>query len=258
MTELETLQRAKMYMDKLANGINPIDDTAIPEDEIVNNVRLSRCFFYVSNVLQKVIDEENAPKKKTSVKKIPYAITQEQKAEVLISDQPVGISEIAGRLNVHIDPEVSKKLSYGTLTKWLLEIGMLEMALTADGTQKKRPTQQGVQIGITVEDRIGSKGPYQAVVYNRTAQQFIVDNLEGALGSLETPPKGAPAVENSDGRKACDRCALRVNGSCGQLSNIACDDFRPVQHIPKEELDNFPKYGDATAYRMRDHQHFRD
>ena len=258
MTELETLQRAKMYMDKLANGINPIDDTIIPEDEVVNNVRLSRCFFYVSGVLQKVIDEENAPKKKASVKKIPYAITQEQKAMVVISDQPVGISEITGRLNAHIDPEVSKKLQYGALTKWLLEIGMLEMALTADGTQKKRPTQQGMQIGIAVEDRIGSKGSYQAVVYNRTAQQFIVDNLEGVLGDLATPSKGTPAVEKSDARKTCDRCALRVNGSCGQLSNNVCDDYRPVQHIPKEEFDNFPKYGDATAYKMRDHRHFRD
>ena len=28
MTELEKIERAKMYMDKLANGINPIDDSA--------------------------------------------------------------------------------------------------------------------------------------------------------------------------------------------------------------------------------------
>lgn len=27
MTELEKIERAKMYMDKLANGINPIDGT---------------------------------------------------------------------------------------------------------------------------------------------------------------------------------------------------------------------------------------
>ena len=26
MTELEKIERAKMYMDKLANGINPIND----------------------------------------------------------------------------------------------------------------------------------------------------------------------------------------------------------------------------------------
>ena len=31
MTELETLERAKMYMEKLANGINPIDGSVIPD-----------------------------------------------------------------------------------------------------------------------------------------------------------------------------------------------------------------------------------
>ena len=45
MTELEILKHAKMYIDKLANGIDPITDHEVPEGDIVNNVRLARCFF---------------------------------------------------------------------------------------------------------------------------------------------------------------------------------------------------------------------
>ena len=56
MTELETLERAKMYLEKLANGINPIDGSVIPDGDIVNHVRISRCFFYVSDVLRQVIE----------------------------------------------------------------------------------------------------------------------------------------------------------------------------------------------------------
>lgn len=52
MTELETMQRAKMYLDKLAQGIDPISGDEVPEDSVLNNVRLARCFFYVSGVLQ--------------------------------------------------------------------------------------------------------------------------------------------------------------------------------------------------------------
>ena len=52
MTELEKIERAKMYMDKLANGIDPISGSEIPDDDIINNVRLSRCFFFVSDVLR--------------------------------------------------------------------------------------------------------------------------------------------------------------------------------------------------------------
>ncbi len=55
-TELEMLERAKVYMEKLANGIDPISDTDARDDDCINNVRLSRCFFYVADVLGKVID----------------------------------------------------------------------------------------------------------------------------------------------------------------------------------------------------------
>ena len=58
MNEAEKIEYAQMFIDKLANGINPLDDTPIPEGEIVNHVRLSRCFFYISGILQKDIERE--------------------------------------------------------------------------------------------------------------------------------------------------------------------------------------------------------
>ena len=51
MTELEKISYAKSFLDQLANGINPLDGTPIPENDIANNVRLSRCFFFVSDIL---------------------------------------------------------------------------------------------------------------------------------------------------------------------------------------------------------------
>ena len=56
MTELEKLEYAKTFIDKLASGINPIDNSPIPEGEVANNVRISRCFFYVSDILRQVIE----------------------------------------------------------------------------------------------------------------------------------------------------------------------------------------------------------
>ena len=46
MNEMDTLARAKMYIEKLANGINPLTDTELPPEDISNNIRISRCFFY--------------------------------------------------------------------------------------------------------------------------------------------------------------------------------------------------------------------
>ena len=55
MTELEIMQHAKGYLDKLAKGIDPLTDREVPENDIINNVRISRCLFYVSDVLRQVI-----------------------------------------------------------------------------------------------------------------------------------------------------------------------------------------------------------
>lgn len=85
MTELEIMQRAKMYLDKLAQGINPITDEEVPEDSVLNNVRLARCFFYVSGVLDQLI--ANGGKVNKSAKGDFY-ITEEELRRVKPSQEP--------------------------------------------------------------------------------------------------------------------------------------------------------------------------
>lgn len=70
MTETEKLQRAKMYIDKLANGINPIDDADVPENDTINDIRLSRCLFYVSDILRQAIENGGTVKKKSKKKEM--------------------------------------------------------------------------------------------------------------------------------------------------------------------------------------------
>ena len=54
MTELETIARARMYLEKLANGINPLTDSEVTENDVINNVRISRCMYYVSGILKQI------------------------------------------------------------------------------------------------------------------------------------------------------------------------------------------------------------
>mgnify|MGYP003323203687 CR=1 FL=1 len=84
MTELEKIEYAKSFMDKLANGINPLDDTPVPEGDIVNHVRLSRCFFYVSDILRQVIENGGVtpPPKAPRGGKQAFALTEELKNAV--------------------------------------------------------------------------------------------------------------------------------------------------------------------------------
>ena len=100
MTELEKIAYAKSFIDKLANGINPLDDTPIPEGDIANHVRLSRCFFYVSSILQKEIEREG--RKITKAKKatrLPFSITPEQLEQFEYSPMPITVSAMGRKIN---------------------------------------------------------------------------------------------------------------------------------------------------------------
>lgn len=203
MTELEKIERAKTYMDKLANGINPIDDTMAPAEDIINNVRLSRCFFFISEVLRQVI--ENGGTKPDGInqkpKKLPLSIPFEKRCRFNYSEEPIPASEIAKRVNMLVDSENMKKLTYSGILTWLTEIGMMEWVSTADGKRTKRPTKVGKESGISVEERTGSKGSYQVVVYNSEAQHFIIDNLDAVLAAenMYAEMQGSPWTKEHDG-----------------------------------------------------------
>ena len=179
MTELETMQRAKMDIDKLAQGIDPISGEEMPWDSVLNNVRLARCFFYVSDVLGRVIANGGAiggrPKKKE------FTITQEQLAALFPTQRSLRISEFVEMLNQAVNDPDMKKLSTTSITNWLLAKGFLYKDESVAGKTSRRPTEEGIRLGRSTELRNGPNGDYTAVYYNAGAQQFLLDNLEAIL-----------------------------------------------------------------------------
>lgn len=183
MTELEKMQRAKMYIDKMANGINPIDDAPAADSDMINNVRLSRCLFYVSDVLRQVIDNNGVIGKVKSSKKA-FFLSADSINNFSFSKTPISVSEITKRLNDLADLEVCHKLKHSAITNWLISIGALEIRELADGRNTKRPTEQGKELGISSEKRTSMNGEYVVVVYSRDAQQFILDNIEAIVANI--------------------------------------------------------------------------
>lgn len=183
MTELEKMQRAKMYIDKMANGINPIDDAPAADSDMINNVRLSRCLFYVSDVLRQVIDNNGVIGKVKSSKKA-FFLSSDSINNFSFSKTPISVSEITKRLNDLADLEVCHKLKHSAITNWLISIGALEIRELADGRNTKRPTEQGKELGISSEKRTSMNGEYVVVVYSRDAQQFILDNIEAIVANI--------------------------------------------------------------------------
>ena len=176
MTEIEKIKYAKLFIDKLANGINPLDDQPVAEHDVVNNVRLSRCFFFVSDILRQVIEKDNV--ESVRVKKKPFSITQEQIDSFPSSEYALSLSEITKAINSLIDTTKVKALSYKAIAEFLLDAGILEERINEFGSSRKFPTEQGRAIGIFTEERTGRNGSYTVMLYNMKAQEFILDHME--------------------------------------------------------------------------------
>ena len=176
-TELEIMQHAKHYLDELANGRNPLTGAQLPEDDIVNNVRISRFLFYTSDVLRQVISKGGLHTSQKAKK--PFSLTAEQIAGFQYFDQPIFISAITERLNALNQDPAMGKITPQHITKFLEQQGFLHLTTNAQGDKQRVPTDNGFALGISIEERAGADGrKYDVVLYNLSAQHYILDHLD--------------------------------------------------------------------------------
>lgn len=179
MTELEIIAHAQTYLEKLAQGINPLTGEEVPDTDVINNVRISRCLFYTSDLLKKIVDNKGKFKVEMPDQK-PFSLNPEQVARFEYSQQSLSITEIVKRFNTLIDSVYMKELKTKQITEWLVSVGMLHNIVVNNKT-RRRPTPNGESIGITTEERMGQYGMYEGVFYSNQAQHFLVDNIDAVL-----------------------------------------------------------------------------
>jgi len=218
MTDTEILKHAKSYIDKLANGINPLTNEAVSENDVVNNVRISRCLFYVSDVLRQVIEGKTFSSEK-KIKKKSFSLSADKINEYVYSNTAVTVSEIANQLNKMADLEECRKITYSQITDWLIEAGALTIN-EYNGKALKHPTQLGNEIGISIEKRVGYNGEYTAVLYNTAAQHFIIDNLN-AITEFSQQNKAKPENEGRAWTDAHTECLVELYQKQVPVSEIA-------------------------------------
>lgn len=190
MTDLEILQRAKQYIDSLANGYDPLSGNPVRDDDVINQVRISRCLFYVSGVLQKVIDNGGEIQRKRQPKapkpvKEPFFLTHEQIAQLQPQNAVLSATKVAGIANELIDDAHMQKLKGTDIAGWLLSVGLLQEVESAAGRKRKIPTPDGEMLGMKETSFVNEQGvPTQYTVYDRNAQQFIFDNMETLIAFI--------------------------------------------------------------------------
>ena len=145
MTESEKIAYAKTFIDKMANGINPLNNMPARAEDLINQVRISRCLFYVSEILGRAIDAESKREAREHKKKVktraknraPFTITAEQLLAFSYTELPLSITAFTKKVNFLVWQELEasrmKRLNYRQIIAWMLKTGLLEYRETAVG-----------------------------------------------------------------------------------------------------------------------------
>ena len=184
MTELEKIAYTKIFIDKLANGINPLDDTAVPEGDLVRQERISRCMSYVSGILEKVIENGGIRPERKKVPALPFSASGEDMRAYVPSEEPIPLSVLAHRISDQVGAPDRGALCYRELAGALVSMGLLEILPRADGRQRRSVTADGAALGITSELRDGKSGKFPVIVYSPEAQRFLADNFDTVMAHI--------------------------------------------------------------------------
>lgn len=174
MTDLEKIAYAKSFIDKLAKGIDPTDDSPIPAGDVAAKARIAGCFSFVSDVLSKLV---NSPDTVTNLYRVPERrLTAQVLSSIECTQYPISISAFAQKIDLAL--RSSKKFTAHDLTPWLMHNGYIEKLIDSRDKSFKRPTQKGIDIGIIVFQSTSQSGRVtQSIRLNMFAQQFIRDHL---------------------------------------------------------------------------------
>lgn len=171
MIDPEKLKVAKEWVEKLANGINPLTKEPVKDDDVVNNVHISRCLFYVAEMLDLI--KERRPRET----RLPFSMTVEEASQIPVSG-PLGITMVVKAINDCI-PENMRSLNFVQVIKWLRSEGYMEEVVIDEKHKTNLPTAKGEALGIKIHLQQGIDGQdYRRVYYTETAQRFIYNNIE--------------------------------------------------------------------------------
>ena len=178
--DLEKLESAITYVERIADGKNPVNNTIADSDDVMNDPIIIRSMFFIKDVLVELKNNNGIIGKSKGSKKKEFPI------ETLSDFQYVEvktITRLAAQLNSGIDETVYKKLSYRTITDWLKRNGyLIETEDTKLGKKVTLTTEKAQAVGITHSLQTSMSGnSYYRVEYDKTGQEFVVQNLPSML-----------------------------------------------------------------------------
>ena len=172
--EQAKLDVAIKYVERLADGCNPVNNVPLENDDILNNPNIIRCMYFIKDVLEEVRNNGGIIGGKSGKEPLlPFPI------EILDRFSYVEDKSITHVLNQIYEPIVNmnvKKVSVTKVTAALKEEGyLLDEPNIETGKTRKIPSEKGSELGIYTIEREYNGRIYESVTYNQNAQRYVVE-----------------------------------------------------------------------------------
>ena len=176
--DMKKLEVAMKYIERIADGKNPVNNKPVEEDSVLNNPNVIRCMYFVKEVLTAVKENDGMVGGRASKpSKSPFPF------ECLSEFEYVDDTSIAYFMNrlkgLALDPNV-RGIGTKPVTDWLKRKGyLIEVQDKYTGKLHPEATELGIDFGLYMQERISTNGQsYQIVMYSQKAQEFIAAHLE--------------------------------------------------------------------------------
>ena len=221
--DITKMQWAKMCIDYLANGVDPVFNTDVDEDTL-HNEQIISCFRFISDILARDIYEaENAIKNSNE-----FFITDEQIAALKTYSYNCKVSELAAEINRVTEENETKNLAATWINDWLEAEGYL----CPSDLKSRIATEKGKQLGISSEYRQRDNGnEYYINFFTEQAQAFVFQHINDILSFRDSKTsRDKVNIQNIEFpsdlsvidfiRRQHDKCFIMSIGSCDSVAEV--------------------------------------
>ena len=175
------LDVAIKYVERIADGCNPVNNTPLDNNDILNNPNIIRCMYFIKDVLEEVRRNGGTiGGKSTKEPTIPFPV---EILDEFVYREDMGITHVLNQIYEPIVNMDAKKVSVTKVTAALKEEGyLLDESNQETGKTRKIPSDKGKELGIYLVEREYNGRIYQSVTYNKIAQEYVVALIRRLAG----------------------------------------------------------------------------
>ena len=175
---MSKLEVAMKYIERIADGKNPVNNKPAEEDSVLNNPNVIRCMYFVKEVLAAVSENGGViGGRAAKPARSPFPF------ECLSGFHYTEDTSIAHLIRqfkaLAQDPNV-RGIGTKPVTDWLRQKGYLTDQLDQyTGKKYASVTEAGEEFGLFMQERTSAYGQsYKLIMYSQKAQEFLAANLK--------------------------------------------------------------------------------